>query len=207
MTTNVVNLDALIPRLEFEVESGASNFNQLDKIPLRELESGFLLPMLRKPDFQRETARWTPAKVVDLVRTFLDGDLIPAIILWQSGKYVFVIDGAHRLSALMAWIANDYGDRSASVKFFDSQIPEEQKRVAERTRRLMADEVGSWADYVQAKADRDSVSEKMQNRLARIATNYLVAQWVPAGDVKTASIHFSKSTKPLPQSIRQSAEF
>jgi hypothetical protein len=188
MTTNVVNLDALIPREDFAVDAGASNSTQLDKIPIRELESGFLLPGLRKPDFQRETARWSPNKIADLVRTFLDGDLIPAVILWQSGKYVFVIDGANRLSALMAWIQNDYGDKATSVKFFDGQIPDDQKRIAERTRKLIAAAVGSYTDYVQAAKDSTGADEKMQRRLNRLATNYLVAQWVPVGDAKARFI-------------------
>jgi hypothetical protein len=192
MTTNVVNLDALIPREDFAVDVGASNSTQLDKIPIRELEAGFLLPGLRKPDFQRETARWSPNKIVDLVRTFLDGDLIPAVILWQSGKFVFVIDGAHRLSALMAWIQNDYGDKATSVKFFDGHIPDDQRRIAERTRNMIRDQVGSYADYVQAAKDPTGTDERTQRRLNRLATNYLVAQWVPVGDAKAASDSFFK---------------
>src|ERR1700688_1904579 len=89
---------------------------------------------LRKPDFQRETAQWTPAKVGDLIRSFLDADLIPAIILWRAGASIFVIDGAHRLSAMLAWILDDYGDRKRSIDHAGGYVTEEQKRVAERTR-------------------------------------------------------------------------
>ncbi|MEV0425518.1 DUF262 domain-containing protein [Micromonospora sp. NPDC050495] len=60
--------------------------------------------VLRKPDFQRETASWPPDKVAELVRSFLEGDLIPSVIMWRSpiSGSIFVIDGAHRLSALVA---------------------------------------------------------------------------------------------------------
>src|SRR5262245_46856119 len=117
MATNVVNLDALIPRDDFEVDSEAVNHPRLEKIDIRHLEDGFFLNSLRKPDFQRETAHWTPDKICDLVKTFLDGELIPGVILWQSGSDVFVIDGAHRLSALIAWTHNDYGDGAQSREF------------------------------------------------------------------------------------------
>ncbi|WP_305465013.1 DUF262 domain-containing protein [Photobacterium leiognathi] len=81
---------------------------------------------LRKPDFQRETNEWTPEKVKDLVASFLDGDLIPAIILWKFGdSFTFVIDGGHRISALAAWVNNDYGDKAISLKYYES-IPEHQ---------------------------------------------------------------------------------
>ncbi len=52
-----------------------------------------LVPLLRKPDFQRETNHWTSVQVVSFLESFLDNELIPSIILWQSESYVFVIDG------------------------------------------------------------------------------------------------------------------
>jgi len=111
MATPATNLDALIPREDFEVQSVAdpSNPVKIERVSIRDLEPGFFYNALRKPDFQRETANWSPAKVVDLVKTFVNGDLIPAVILWQSGRDIFVIDGAHRLSALLAWVHDDYG--------------------------------------------------------------------------------------------------
>ena len=74
---------------------------------------------LRKPDFQRETASWEPQVVADLIGSFLDGDLIPSIILWRSPDTgnIFVIDGAHRLGALIAWVQDDYGDKELSRTF------------------------------------------------------------------------------------------
>src|SRR5258708_2611972 len=80
-----VNLDALIPREDFEVVSETTNVVKIERLPIRDLEAGFFYNALRKPDFQRETANWAPDKVLDLIRTFIEGDLIPAVILWQSG--------------------------------------------------------------------------------------------------------------------------
>lgn len=115
MSTNVVNLDALIPRDDFAVDESPSKATPLDRINMAHLDGHFFAGDLRKPDFQRETAQWTPAKVGDLIRSFLDADLIPAIILWRAGASIFVIDGAHRLSAMLAWVLDDYGDRKKSI--------------------------------------------------------------------------------------------
>src|SRR5690242_6423416 len=105
-----VNLDALIPREDFEIEPSPSQATANSTFQIRDLEaSSFAYAVLRKPDFQRETSEWGPEKVVSFVESFLDGDLIPALILWQAGNQVFVIDGAHRLSALIAWVQDDYG--------------------------------------------------------------------------------------------------
>lgn len=134
---NPVNLDALIPREDFEVTTDANPARLVDTIAIRELEgSAFFYNTLRKPDFQRETADWEPKKVCEFVLSFLEGDLIPAIILWNSGSNNFVIDGAHRLSALVAWVNDDYGDKKISRDFFEDRIPDEQVDVAEQTRKL-----------------------------------------------------------------------
>lgn len=148
MAANGVNLDALIPREDFAAPSTPHKGTPIGTIGMGMLREDFFAQSLRKPDFQRETSNWTPQKIVDLIAAFLDGDLIPAVILWRSGQYVFVIDGAHRLSALLAWIYDDYGDKSRSVNYFQNQVPEEQKRLAEQTRKLVETNIGTYASYV-----------------------------------------------------------
>src|SRR2546430_14560012 len=94
LVSGKVNLDALIPREDFEVrEDEPIQIQAKEAIDIRDLEfESFFYPVLRKPDFQRETSDWTPEKIVDFVQSFLDGDLIPAIILWKSpDNHVFVI--------------------------------------------------------------------------------------------------------------------
>ncbi len=102
------NLDALIVREDFEVLDTPVQFPAIQTIQIRDLEQGsFFYQVLRKPDFQRETADWTSERISEFVDSFLSGDLIPGIILWNSGSNIFVIDGAHRLSALIAWVQDD----------------------------------------------------------------------------------------------------
>ena len=128
---HAVNLDALILREDFEVEASKppASSQLAPGLKVNELEESSMTYLaVRKPDFQRETADWQPEMVVDLVTSFLDGDLIPSVILWRSPSSgsIFVIDGAHRLSALIAWVQNDYGDGRRSMEFFENIIPPEQ---------------------------------------------------------------------------------
>ncbi|MHB8471886.1 MAG: GmrSD restriction endonuclease domain-containing protein [Gammaproteobacteria bacterium] len=193
MATNVVNLDALIPREDFEVnEQAQRNLTAITGIPIRDLETGFLLPQLRKPDFQRETSDWSPAKVLDLIKTFLDGDLVPAVILWQAGSKVFVIDGAHRLSALMAWVQNDYGDGEKSKIFFGNYIPPEQIKIADRTRKIVHAEIGAYGEYAAAVKGIGAPDEKMKARLSSMGLVVVPVQWIPATTAKQAEDSFFK---------------
>ncbi len=186
-----VNLDALIPREDFAAATVPFKGNPTGTISMGLLKDDFFVQSLRKPDFQRETSSWTPQKIVDLVAAFLDGDLIPAIILWRSGQYVFVIDGAHRMSALLSWIYDDYGDKSRSVEFFQNQIPEEQLKFAEQTRKLIDANIGTYSSYIDA--NRTSfASDKVKERLGMMNSNSFIAQWVPAVDAVGAENSFFK---------------
>lgn len=100
--SNLVNLDAMIAREDFAASNDdAASFENVGTISLRDFTTGGLIgPSLRKPDFQRETNHWLPEQVVSLLECFVNGDLIPSVILWQSPTFLFVIDGGHRLSAL-----------------------------------------------------------------------------------------------------------
>jgi len=192
-TTNVVNLDAHIPRQDFQIESTGPSFSSIVRLSITDLDRGFIVPTLRKPDFQRETKDWSPNKILDLIKTFVDGELIPAIILWQAGGTVFVIDGAHRLSALLAWIKNDYGDGTGSKEYFDIYIPDQQINIAKKTRILVHSEIGSYADFLVASKNPGNISDKkMAERVARVGSCALVVQWVPAENAKAAETSFFK---------------
>jgi hypothetical protein len=191
VAANGVNLDALIPREDFAAPTTPYKGTPLGSIGMGMLKEEFFAQSLRKPDFQRETSNWTPQKIVDLVAAFLDGDLIPAIILWRSGQYVFVIDGAHRVSALLAWIYDDYGDKHRSVNYFQNQVPEEQKRLAEQSRKLIETHIGTYESYVDS-SKTQYANEKIQERVGMMNSNSFVAQWVPAGDAIGAENSFFK---------------
>jgi hypothetical protein len=106
----------------------------------------------------------------------LDADLIPAVILWRAGRSIFVIDGSHRLSAMLAWIKDDYGDRKTSLDHAGGYITEEQKRAAERTRDAVAKTIGAYAQYRAFQNNRSAAPEHMQTRLTNLTDNSFIAQ-------------------------------
>jgi hypothetical protein len=195
VVTHFVNLDALIPREYFEAVGETQRVAAQPPPSLRitDLEpNSFTYPFLRKPEFQRETANWGPAKIVGLILGFLNGDLIPSIILWRSNSgHTFVIDGAHRLSAFIAWVHDDYGDKQISRPFFGDYIPEEQLDAASRTRQLVNSAVGSYHDLQQA-ARYPQIADPERLRFAQNLGAFSIAlQWV-IGDASTAERSFFK---------------
>ena len=70
------------------------------------------LRLLRKPDFQRATWAWSPQECVELLESVLEEQVVPSVIMWLSPEnFQYVLDGGHRISVLIAWIKNDWGDR------------------------------------------------------------------------------------------------
>lgn len=191
MPTYPVNLDALIRREDFAVSLTPPRLQKVEEAPklkIVELEAdSFMYRAIRKPDFQRTTAHWTPAKVAAFIKSFVAGDLIPALIFWQSpdSGSIFVIDGAHRLSALIAWVHDDYGDRKLSFPFFEGDIPPEQKEAAEETRKIVANTVGS---YVEIKHATNPSPERLRFS-TNLAAGGVTLQWVP-GDASSAEKSF-----------------
>ena len=188
-STSIVNLDALIRRADLAAPGEASeDITSLSVMGLA--PKGFLYPALRKPDFQRETASWTPDQVADLISTFARRDLIPAVILWRAGQNVFVIDGAHRLSALIAWVHDDYGDGDVSRPFFHNVIPLEQQAAANKTRSLVKEAVGSYKDHQFAIEYPGNARADVAERAARIGWQDIPAQWIRNADHDKAEKSF-----------------
>jgi hypothetical protein len=192
MANNIV-LDALIPREDFEVADDTSGTTRnIGTIGVRDLEyDTFFFSALRKPDFQRETNEWDAKRIVSLIESFISGDLIPAIILWRSAaSYTFVIDGAHRLSALSAWINNDFGDGAISKLFYDSVIPEEQITASENTRSAVRKQLGLYSDYRLALSSPDKVAPHIAENAKSLGALAIQVQWVEGNAEKAESSFF-----------------
>jgi hypothetical protein len=187
----IPNLDALIPREDFDILSeDKQELTNRDTIDISALVRGhFFYQALRKPDFQRETSHWSADKVAELIRTFLDGELVPAIILWSTGANTFVIDGAHRLSALIAWVNEDYGDGVLSLPFFGKALADDQIKASESTKKLIAKEVGTYEQYKRLAEVQDPNKPEMSARAKRLGSVSLRVQWV-AGNSKNAEDAF-----------------
>ena len=190
-----VSLDALIPREAFEIKDQQERITgtSILTMGIRDLEKGsFFYPFLRKPDFQRETNEWDATKICEFIESFLDGDLIPAVILWQScSSYYFVVDGSHRVSSLLAWINDDYGDGKISKDFYDGNISDEQKEAAKETRQLIKEKIGAYKDYQSWTSQPGQVNPKMQERARKLGRAAITVQW-GEGDARKAEDSFFK---------------
>lgn len=182
----------MIPRADFGTQGGVFTHQQFKDFPLLHLEDGSpIRAMLRKPDFQRETNHWSPEQVTTFVASFVDGELIPSLILWRSALHVFVIDGGHRLSALRGWMHDDYGDGPISISFYGiNGISEEQRRAAARTRKLIEARVGRYT-ALKGLVSAGGLDDSKSRRVANVLTRALDHQWVE-GTAEVAETSFFK---------------
>lgn len=194
MSSKKVILDALLPRADFLAEGDSGNFGKhISELTAQTIgkNGGFLLEFLRKPDFQRETNEWDSDQILSLIESFLDGELIPSIILWKnSANFIFVIDGAHRLSALLSWLHDDYGDGERSRLYFKNDISEEQFKIANQTRTKIEKAIGSYDSFMQ-KASHPTASEEQKRRKLNLLTSALSVQWIN-GNAEKAEVSFEK---------------
>tara|TARA_R110002072_G_C7928000_1_gene531480 strand:- start:180 stop:1751 length:1572 start_codon:yes stop_codon:yes gene_type:complete len=197
---NLVNLDSMIKREDFAAGEGEnSTFETINNISVRDLVSGgFTMPILRKPDFQRETNHWTPEQVVSLLECYVNGDLIPSVILWKSPSFLFVIDGGHRLSVLKAWVEDDYGDGQLSHKMFGHEISAEQKKAAEKTRKLVKDRIGTWGYYKSLIDNSEDLTAEQRKKISTITTRGFQVQWVQGDTDKAETSFFNINMKGTP---------
>ncbi len=188
-----LTLDAMIKRADFfqkkigeqqELSVSAKPISSINFDTLRS-DSNFILN-LRKPEFQRETNQWSVDQAAGFIQSYIEGYFVPSVILWQSlDGYVFVIDGAHRLSALRAWMEDDYGDRSISQTFFGGEIPQSQKKIAKKIREKIEETVGAYTSLKDKLAARNANStivytDEINRRLKNLASRELELQWVRA---------------------------
>ncbi len=183
----LVNLDAMIIRADFaQIAENENSYESITGISVQDFSNGMTGRLIRKPDFQRETNHWKPEQVVSLLECFANGDLIPSVILWKSSTYLFVIDGGHRLSVLKAWVEDDYGDGPTSKKYFGDSISANQKKAAEKTRKLVTEKIGSFQHF-KLKLENNQLEPIITSMLTRV----LPVQWVK-GDVDKAEASFFK---------------
>jgi hypothetical protein len=195
-----VNLDALIPREDFEIRASTKAIKKIDSIAIRDITpDSFFFPVVRKPDFQRETNEWDQERVCQFIKSFVEGDLIPAIILWRSESgLIFVIDGSHRLSSLIAWVNDDYGDGVISKPFYNGIVPDEQLNIADRTRKLIDKKVGSYQNFKLALEKPDKVRDDIVNNARELGVLVIQLQWVEGNSEKAEDSFFKINQQSTP---------
>lgn len=186
-----VNLDAMILREDFSIDSGYTATNRFKQINISDLKfDSVFRHTIRKPDFQRETRDWDVNQIVNFLKSIINRHFIPAVILWQNAHALtFVIDGAHRISALMAWVNDDYGDGQLSANFFNNQISEEQKAIAKATRLKINKEIGPFTSYMDAIVSPQKYTEEFRRLALALNSFSFDIQWIE-GDVSVAEQSF-----------------
>lgn len=130
--------------------------------------------------------------MVTLIESFLDGELIPAVILWGPKSHIFVIDGAHRLSALLSWVLNDYGDGPLSYQYFGGIIPEGQRALARKARNEVETRIGLFSHFTdQISNGREVTDPKVSARVGNFIRRGIQVQWI-YGDADKAESSFFK---------------
>ncbi|MFS0776450.1 DUF262 domain-containing protein [Neobacillus sp. 3P2-tot-E-2] len=180
--TNIkCNLEHLIPRSNVENNNNGviSQSDRRSSFNLTELEKGqFFYEQLRKPIFQRDTNQWTVERLEKLILTFLDDGLIPAIILWEDlDGSIYVIDGAHRISSLIAWVNSDYGKEN---ELNDSNHTAIEEYINNR--------IGSYEEIKRSKDEKYKAAKQI------IAKRSIAVQWVTGdyGKVKESFIRINE---------------
>jgi hypothetical protein len=187
-----VFLDAMIPREDFSVTEQEFELDLKRELSINDVAPGSAISkVLRKPDFQRETNHWTPEQVLSFIASFLDNEVIPSLILWKSPSFIFVIDGGHRLSALRAWVEDDYGDGHLSMAFYKGEISDEQRKIAKRTRNLVEQKIGRYTKLQQAVSSQVTLDAVQAKRAGRLVTRILALQWIQ-GNAEVAETSFYK---------------
>jgi len=169
--TRTVYLDHLIPRENLRytrpqerIESGVVK-QEPDMLRLADLYGDHLssqVKLLRKPDFQRATSAWTPDDCVALLDSVVNEQIVPSIIEWANpvSKYHFILDGAHRVSVILAWLNDDWGDKAPASAIADADQLQQIKEVAVIVRNLVKAKIGSFQDYRDAGGASDRIEEQ-----------------------------------------------
>lgn len=161
MTADVrVHLDHLIKRqslrytLPAQVDSNLRMQSQRSDSNIRfddiRREDGWFSGIV-KPDFQRATCAWSPENCVTFLNSVIRRRIIPSIILWRSSEtgLLYVLDGAHRLSVLRAWMHDDWGDKAGDFYQDDENRPQ-IIAAAQLTRQAVYESVGAFQDFEDA---------------------------------------------------------
>jgi len=186
-----VNLDALIVRQDME---GGKPKHVPEQFTFKHGDllrhGGMTYAVLRKPDFQRSTSSWTPEKVRDMVLAYIEGETIPAVIVWRSKESdLFVIDGGHRLSSIIAWINDDYGDGDISKAHYGAPT---NPAAASKTRELINEAVGSYKDLIAAVNDTNAKSKHKDNFKKLVFASLRVQELEKVSDARNAEKSFLK---------------
>lgn len=155
-----VYLDHLIRRESLRYQRGTQSSARLysprkrnDWLSLRKLRkedsANFdFIDQLRKPDFQRATLSWTADDCILLLESLIEGLAIPSIVMWTSpSTLTYILDGAHRVSVAMAWLADNWGETTASQITLSDRQTEKYQQASKDVRDQIRRKIGHINDF------------------------------------------------------------
>lgn len=145
---NSLNLDFLIKKEQVGEEDRSSikiNEKNNNIISLNDLLGGSaFLSSIRKPIHQRQIS-WEMSTIINYLEGVIEGGTVVIVhVLKLNDDKVLLIEGAHRLSALIGWVNDDYGDGTLSIK--NNNITEEDRQNAEKIRSYINDRIGAYEE-------------------------------------------------------------
>jgi hypothetical protein len=152
-----VYLDHLIERESFRYTRSQEQlrYDKRSEQPYLRIDD-LLVPQrvekLRKPDFQRATRAWTPEDCVSLLDSLVNEQTIPSIIMWSSpdNGLDYILDGGHRVSAVLAWLRDDWGGNLTPDEYRDDEEKAAIEIAARKVRNLVDATVGNVGEYIEA---------------------------------------------------------
>jgi len=155
-----VYLDHLIPRESLRYERSTENMGRRPSqqltadLRMKDLmrDQSPVIDVLRKPDFQRATWAWTPEDCLSLLESVTNNQVIPSIIMWSSPEndLKYILDGGHRVSVVLAWLNDDWGEHLPDNDYGDEAREREIKTAAREIRRLVDAKIGKISNYQDA---------------------------------------------------------
>ncbi|HDR6266614.1 DUF262 domain-containing protein [Bacillus cereus group sp. Bce039] len=196
---NSVNLDFLIEKEEVGIEDRSSikiNEKNNDLISLNNLLSGSaFLSSIRKPIYQRKIS-WGMSTIMKYLEGVIEGDTVVIVnVLKLNDDKVLIIDGAHRLSTLIGWVNDDYGDGTLSIEY--NNITEEDKQNAEQIRSYINDRIGSYEEkkhtkkIEEIKIHLNYIDKLNESELSRIFRGINQGSIVKVEEVKEKEVFFA----------------
>jgi len=93
------------------------------------------------------------------------------------------------LSAVIAWLLDDYGAGEESIKFYNNNIPPDQRKIHEATQKLIKDRIGAYKD-IMAESKHPGSNPELTDRARALGNSRIPLLWVQGNDPKRAERAF-----------------
>src|ERR1035438_9607533 len=100
--------------------------------------------------------------------------------------------GAHRVSALIAWVNDDYGNGQISNRAWGHSVPEAQAKLHSKTKALMDLSIGSYAQLYDFGLNPEKTDDPIKLRRGRAITTMQLSMQVVKGSAAVAEESFYK---------------